>query len=51
VGALCSALHPVAVLPPLCSWRLSLGLAGAPSVVLLAGAILLPESPNYLIEK
>ena len=32
-------------------WRLSLGLAGVPAVVLLLGGILLPESPNSLIER
>jgi sugar porter (SP) family MFS transporter len=32
-------------------WRLSLGLAAVPAFVLLAGGILLPESPNSLIER
>lgn len=32
-------------------WRLSLGLAAVPALVLLAGGILLPESPNSLIER
>ncbi|KAI7844485.1 hypothetical protein COHA_001944 [Chlorella ohadii] len=32
-------------------WRLSLGLAGVPACVLLLGGILLPESPNSLIER
>ncbi|GAB4813246.1 hypothetical protein N2152v2_000292, partial [Parachlorella kessleri] len=31
-------------------WRLSLGLAGLPAMLLLVGGILLPESPNSLIE-
>lgn len=32
-------------------WRLSLGLAGVPAVILLLGGIFLPESPNSLIER
>lgn len=32
-------------------WRLSLGLAAVPAFVLLLGGILLPESPNSLIER
>lgn len=32
-------------------WRLSLGLAGVPAAVLLVGGIMLPESPNSLIER
>ena len=36
---------------PLQGWRLSLGLAGVPACVLLLGGILLPESPNSLIER
>ena len=32
-------------------WRLSLGLAAVPALILLAGGILLPESPNSLIER
>ena len=32
-------------------WRLSLGLAAVPAFVLLAGGIMLPESPNSLIER
>lgn len=49
------------LLPPFCrpagvqdwthGWRLSLGLAAVPALVLLAGGILLPESPNSLIER
>lgn len=32
-------------------WRLSLGLAAVPASVLTLGGILLPESPNSLIER
>ncbi|KAL4857034.1 H(+)/hexose cotransporter 2 [Chlorella vulgaris] len=32
-------------------WRLSLGLAAVPAFVLLLGGIMLPESPNSLIER
>ncbi|GAB4823874.1 hypothetical protein N2152v2_010920 [Parachlorella kessleri] len=32
-------------------WRLSLGLAAVPGLILLLGAIVLPESPNFLVEK
>ncbi|KAL4451960.1 hypothetical protein ABPG75_007622 [Micractinium tetrahymenae] len=32
-------------------WRLSLGLAGVPAVILLLGGLLLPESPNSLVER
>lgn len=32
-------------------WRLSLGLAAVPAVILTLGGIFLPESPNSLIER
>lgn len=32
-------------------WRLSLGLAGLPATLLLLGGLVLPESPNSLIER
>lgn len=32
-------------------WRLSLGLAAAPALVLTLGGVTLPESPNSLIER
>lgn len=32
-------------------WRLSLGLGAVPALVLLLGSIILPESPNSLIER
>ena len=38
-------------LPLTQGWRLSLGLAGVPACVLLLGGLLLPESPNSLIER
>lgn len=32
-------------------WRLSLGLAGVPATILLIGSVVLPETPNSLIER
>ena len=32
-------------------WRLSLALAGLPAIVLTVGGLLLPETPNSLIER
>jgi len=32
-------------------WRLSLGLAAVPAIILLLGGIFLPESPNSLVER
>jgi ABC-type Fe3+ transport system permease subunit len=32
-------------------WRISLGLAAVPGCVLLIGGLLLPETPNSLIER
>ncbi|CAL5224139.1 g6772 [Coccomyxa viridis] len=32
-------------------WRLSVGLAAVPAIVLLIGSLLLPETPNSLIER
>ena len=32
-------------------WRLSLGLAAVPAAILLTGGLVLPESPNSLIER
>ena len=32
-------------------WRLSLGLAAVPGTILLLGGLLLPDSPNSLIER
>lgn len=32
-------------------WRLSLGLAAVPAMLLLLGGLVLPESPNSLIER
>ena len=32
-------------------WRLSLGLAAVPALILLIGGFLLPESPNSLVER
>jgi hypothetical protein len=32
-------------------WRLSLGLAAVPATIMLLGGLLLPESPNSLIER
>ena len=32
-------------------WRTSLGLAGVPALILTLGALLLPETPNSLVER
>ena len=32
-------------------WRVSLGLAGVPAIVLTLGGIFLPDTPNSLIER
>jgi MFS family permease len=32
-------------------WRVSLGLAGIPAIVLTLGGIFLPDTPNSLIER
>ena len=32
-------------------WRLSLGLAAVPALVLLMGGLILPESPSSLVER
>ncbi|KAJ7944864.1 putative Sugar transporter [Quillaja saponaria] len=32
-------------------WRLSLGLAAVPAVIIIIGAMLLPETPNSLVER
>lgn len=32
-------------------WRLSLGLGGIPGIMLFVGALLLPDTPNSLIER
>jgi hypothetical protein len=32
-------------------WRLSLGLTGLPAVVVLAGCLVLPETPNSLMQQ
>lgn len=32
-------------------WRVSLGLAGVPALVLTLGGVFLPETPNSLIER
>lgn len=32
-------------------WRLSLGLAGVPAVILFIASLILPETPNSLIER
>ena len=37
-------------LPPW-GWRVSLGLAGVPALVLTLGGVLLPDTPNSLVER
>ena len=32
-------------------WRVSLGLAGLPAIVLTIGGIMLPDTPNSLVER
>ena len=32
-------------------WRLSLGLAAAPALLLTLGGVILPDSPNSLVER
>lgn len=32
-------------------WRISLGLAAVPGIILLIGGLFLPETPNSLIER
>ena len=32
-------------------WRLSVGLAAVPAIVLIIGSLLLPETPNSLFER
>jgi hypothetical protein len=50
-------LCPLAATPPslanCCSWgwRISLGLAAVPASILTLGGIILPDSPNSLIER
>ena len=31
-------------------WRISLAVAGGPAIILFIGSLLLPESPNHLVE-
>ena len=37
--------------PEIWGWRLSLGIAGLPALIILVGSFILPESPTWLIEK
>lgn len=32
-------------------WRISLAVAGGPAIALFIGSLLLPESPNSLVER
>lgn len=32
-------------------WRISLGLGGVPAIVLMLGCLVLPDTPNSLIER
>ncbi|XP_031258394.1 probable polyol transporter 6 [Pistacia vera] len=38
-------------LPPNINWRLMLGIAALPSVIILFGVIIMPESPRWLVGK
>lgn len=51
IGILAAQLINYAVQDWANGWRLSLGLAAVPAVVLFLGGIFLPESPNSLIER
>src|SRR5436309_927145 len=49
-GALLFILNVVnAILASSQNWRLMLGLAAAPSLVLLAGMVFMPETPRFLV--
>ncbi|GAB4823873.1 hypothetical protein N2152v2_010919 [Parachlorella kessleri] len=51
IGILIAGLVNYAVRDWENGWRLSLGLAAAPGAILFLGSLVLPESPNFLVEK
>jgi SP family sugar:H+ symporter-like MFS transporter len=49
VGGILAAFVVNAILASSGNWRLMLGLAAVPSLVLLAGMLFMPETPRYLV--
>jgi sugar porter (SP) family MFS transporter len=49
VGGILVAFIVNAILASAGNWRLMLGLAAAPALVLLAGMVFMPETPRYLV--
>jgi sugar porter (SP) family MFS transporter len=49
VGGILAAFIVNAILASSGNWRLMLGLAAVPSVILLAGMVFMPETPRYLV--
>jgi SP family sugar:H+ symporter-like MFS transporter len=49
VGGILAAFIVNAILASSANWRLMLGLAAAPSLILLVGMFFMPETPRYLV--